>query len=456
MNVLGIVAEYNPFHNGHEYQIKELKKQIDADYCIIAMSGNFLQRGIPSILSKHCRAEMALRAGADLVIEIPSVWACSSAEYFANGGVNTLLNTGVITHLGFGAETTKLSMLKTLARIFVENNPSVQSNLFSMIRSGNNYATARANSLNTLIDFVSANKILTDSINSGDIHLLELADSNINEVLSASNNILGIEYLKVLLKNNSSVIPISLPRKGGTYNTQEITGRFSSATSIRNDIFKNIDTNLDSYSKMGADEIQKHASDNASTITWFEAVPETTRKIILKNEQILIHEDDISSMLGYKLFLEKNKTYSDYADCSVNFSNKIANNIYEYENFTQFRHLLKSKDITYTRLSRILLHILLNIKQTDYDLGKELGYAPYLRILGFNKNSKDLLSHIKQNSNSPMITKVADASNILDNKKYSFFEKDLYISDIYNQLILQKKNNATQLKNEFNQPLVIV
>ena len=280
--------------------------------------------------------------------------------------------------------------------------------------------------------------------------------SNINEVLSASNNILGIEYLKVLLKNNSSVIPISLPRKGGTYNTQEITGRFSSATSIRNDIFKNIDTNLDSYSKMGADEIQKHASDNASTITWVEAVPETTRKIILKNEQILIHEDDISSMLGYKLFLEKNKTYSDYADCSVNFSNKIANNIYEYENFTQFRHLLKSKDITYTRLSRILLHILLNIKQTDYDLGKELGYAPYLRILGFNKNSKDLLSHIKQNSNSPMITKVADASNILDNKKYSFFEKDLYISDIYNQLILQKKNNATQLKNEFNQPLVIV
>ncbi|WP_022748331.1 nucleotidyltransferase family protein [Lachnobacterium bovis] len=432
MNVLGIVTEYNPFHNGHEYQIKQLKEQTNADYCIVAMSGNFLQRGIPSILDKYNRTKMALLQGADLVIEIPSVWACSSAEYFANGGVNALLNTGVITHLGFGAETTKLTMLKTLAKIFVEHAPSIQSNLFSTVRSGKNYATARASSLNDLIAFVSADDTLTNSINSGDIHLLELAESNIDEILNSSNNILAIEYLKVLYKQNSSVIPVSLPRKGGTYNTPTITGKFSSATSIRNSIFDGENSN------------------------WIDAVPSSTKDIILNNEQVLVHEDDISSMLGYKLFLEKGKKYDTYADCSIELSNKIEKNIYDYEDFTQFRHLLKSKDVTYTRLSRILLHILLNIKKTDYELGKDLDYTPYLRILGFNKESKALLGHIKHNCSIPMITKVANAYNILDSKTYSFFENDIYTSDIYNQIILNKFRDSSLLKNEFTHQIVIV
>ena len=413
MKVVGIVAEYNPFHNGHQYQIDKVRKETGADYIIIAMSGNFLQRGVPALCDKFTRAEMALKCGADLVIEIPTLWATASAEYYAHAGVALLASTGVVTHLAFGAETDDLDALLQVSSI-LKNEPDVyRAVLSNSIRTGNSFPVARKNALVTSLPLFPAEKL--------------------DELLDNPNNILALEYLKAL---PDSIKPILIQREGAGYHDTEINTELPSASAIREAIFSTEgDVDLDTL----ANTMPKEAF------------------VLLKNAlkcNQLLETNDFSESLGYCLLSQASNGFASFADCTQDFSNKIKNNLNNYVLFEDFIDTLKSKDMTYTRVNRNLLHILLGIKQSDYTIGRAIGFAPYLRILGFRNASSSLLSSIKREASAPIISKAADASTLLDYETNKFFEKDVFASNLYYQHVARKSN--TTPKNEYTNQIVIL
>lgn len=413
MKVVGIIAEYNPFHNGHKYQIEQIRKQTNADYVIVAMSGNFLQRGVPALCDKYTRAKMALECGADLVFELPTLWATASAEYFASGGVALLSNTGVVTHLGFGAETDDMDSLLQVSSI-LKNEPDVyRAVLSNSIRTGNAFPVARKNALITSLPFFPTDKL--------------------DELLDTPNNILALEYLKALPE---TIQPVLIPRKGAGYHDTNIDNTLPSASAIRENIA------LPEEER----DLEKIKA----------AMPAESYEILLPllKDNSILENDDFSDMLGYSLLSLQHHGYFDYADCTVDFSNKISKHLKDFVNVDEFTQRLKSKDMTYTRVSRNLLHIMLGIKQADYSIGKAIGYTPYLRVLGFREEAKPLLSKIKKKANVPIITKVADASNKLDYGTYKLFEKDLFASSLYYQA-LARKSKQTPI-NEFTNKITII
>ena len=413
MKVVGIIAEYNPFHNGHQYQIDKVRKETDADYVIIAMSGNFLQRGVPAICDKFTRAEMALKCGADLVIEIPTLWATASAEYYAHAGVALLASTGIVTHLAFGAETDDLDALLQVSSI-LKNEPDVyRAVLSNSIRTGNSFPVARKNALITSLPLFPTEKL--------------------DELLDNPNNILALEYLKAL---PDSIEPILIPREGAGYHDTEINTELPSASAIREAIFSsNGDVDMD---------------------TLANAMPKESFSLLknaLKCNQ-LIETNDFSESLGYCLLSQAGNGFSSFADCNQDFSNKVKNNLNNYVLFEDFIEALKTKDMTYTRISRCLLHILLGIKQSDYTIGRAIGFAPYLRILGFKNASTNLLSEIKREATVPLISKAADASTLLDYETNKFFDKDVFASNLYYQRVARK--SGTKPRNEYTNQIIIL
>ena len=416
MKVVGIIAEYNPFHKGHKYQIEQLREKTGADYVIVAMSGNFLQRGVPALCDKFTRTRMALECGADLVLELPTLWATASAEYFAEGGVALLASTGVVTHLGFGAESNNLEGLLQISSILKEEPSVYRAVLGNSIRTGNPFPVARKNALVTCLP--------------------QFSSGQLDEILDAPNNILALEYLKAL---PSHIKPVLIPRKGAGYFDTEINTEIPSATAIREAIF---------------------SDENADKENLFEllaaAMPEEAYPVLKEflEKYCCMETNDFSSMLGYRLLSLSETDYSHFADCNKDFSNKIKNNLKDYVNIESFTELLKSKDLTYTRISRCLLHILLNITQANYSIGRAIGYTPYLRVLGFRKDASELLSEIKEKAYVPLISKVADASSELGYETYKIFENDLFASALYYQALASKSN--TKPLNEYTNQIVII
>ena len=417
MKVVGVIAEYNPFHNGHKYQLDRLREETGADYIVIAISGNFLQRGVPALCDKYTRAKMALSCGADLVLEIPTIWATASAEYFARGGVSVLKNTGVLTHLGFGAESDNLDGLKQIASILKNEPEYYKDELSFALKKGVSFPSARKTALRSTL-YVTGH---------------EMPESEINTLLDSPNNILALEYLKAL---PDYISPVLIPRKGAGYHDTQIDAPLPSATAIRSVLF-------DKNTPLAMNLLSNAIPEAAFTIL----------KDIVSNNAFLDTED-ISEILGYRLLSLQTLGYTDFADCSEDFSNKIINSLKHYTGFDTFCQILKSKDLTYTRICRSLLHILLDIQTLDYENGCECGYAPYLRILGFKKASSELLSEIKNKASVPMISKVADAASILSPEANMVFEKDLYAASIYHQLLTLKKGQP--VANDFTNQIVIL
>ena len=228
MKVVGIIAEYNPFHRGHEYQIRYAKETLGADYVVIAMSGDFVQRGAPALMEKHVRAEMALLGGADLVLEMPVQTATASAEGFATGGVSLLDGLGVIDELCFGSECGDTEILMDVAEILVKEPYEYRDLLQQNLRAGMSFPAARSSAL---IGYIQ------EKIASG-LNTLGTSSEYIGLVLSSPNNILGIEYCKALLRLNSRIIPHALLRKGSGYHDTDFSllsdDKFPSASGIRN------------------------------------------------------------------------------------------------------------------------------------------------------------------------------------------------------------------------------
>lgn len=417
MKVAGVIAEYNPFHNGHKYQLQTLRKQTGADYIIIAMSGNFLQRGVPAIVDKYTRTRMALENGADLVLELPVIWSTASAEYFARAGVTLLKHTGVVDYLGYGVEQHMPQLRTDIVSLLNDTPKAYMEGLLRYQKQGLSFPFARAASLCTLLPQYSSEEI--------------------QEFLCQPNNILSLEYEKALaVCNKANTHPISsvpITRIGDGYHASSVQSSFASATAIR-----------------------KLLHENPSSEHFTDIMPTNAYNTLKQahTNHLTLSLDDFSGALYHQLIAEQKKGYERFADCTQDLSCRIASKLVNFSGFTSFCELLKSKELTYTRINRVLLHILLGITKEDYALGNELSYIPYLRTLGFRKDAAPLLSEIKKNAAAPLITKVADAKKRISKEAYPLFEADLYASDIYRGMLQIQSGQI--LSNEFNTELVVV
>ena len=415
MKVTGIIAEYNHFHNGPLYQLTEARKRTDADFIIVVMSGDFMQRGTPAIVNKWERTRMALSNGADLVLELPCVFATASANLFALGGVSLLARTGVVTDLCFGAETDSITDFPTLAEFLNKEPAFFKNTLKNELKKGVSFPVARSSAL------------LTET---------SLPDSS-QELLSSPNNILGIEYCKALFALSSSIKPHIIKREGSGYNDTDISksGHFASASAIR--------TVLLNPSKSAL----------VSDISSFLPVSSLELLDNNQNKQAFLSENDFSLLLHYQLLREIDFGFSSYSDVSEDLSNRIQNKVSGFTNWSDFALSLKSKELTYTRINRALTHILLGITN-DKLLFAKSNHPLYLRILGFSKNASLLLSSIKHNSSIPLISKLADAKNSLSAASYAMLKTDIFASDVYRTVKTAKtgQNNP----NEFKQSPILL
>lgn len=431
MKVIGIIAEYNPFHNGHAYQIKKIKEELQADYVVIVMSGDFVQRGAPAIIDKYARTKMALSCGADLVIELPVLWATASAEYFAMAGVTLLDKMGCVDGICFGAETDDLSTLSMIADILVDEPAQYRDALSSYLKNGMAFPVARSKAL---CDY------LTQDTSSGSCRNDGLDLDVVSSILNEPNNILAIEYLKALKRRSSSMAPYVIKREGAGYHDEDIANDASgsvptaSATAIRKVLGENICV----------------ADYPALSSTMPVPALEVLKEYMLTNP--LVQPNDVSSILGYKLLTSDVCTLADIEDSNPDIANRIFKNRMNYSSFEQFCELNKSKDVTYTRISRVLLHLILNINNQDYSFGKELDYVPYLRTLGFRKDTCVLLKELKTTSQVPVISKLADASTVLDADAMALLEKDIFAADLYSQICTCKTGKSS--KSEYTRNIV--
>ena len=392
MKVAGIIAEYNPLHSGHVYQIEDTRKQTGADYIVVAMSGSYTQRGIPAFFDKYLRTEMALNAGADLVLELPVSVSTGSGEYFAKGAVTLLNSLGVVTHLSFGSECGDIRQLRDTASFLLNETPEFKALIQKLLAEGQTYPAA----VN-----IAAGKLG-----------LPMA-----ELLGSPNNILGIEYIKSLMKLNSSIEPVTVQRQGSGYNETEITHIFPSATALRN------------LCKKG----------NYKDLLNF--LPNASQKVIidynLSEDGCYITEEDFSQLLIGKLLYTSD--LSVYADVNPELANRIKNILPRTRGgFTELVAALKTRQITQARIQRALFHIILEIQDETMQLIKDASVSPYIRVLGMKENSSSLLKKIKEKSDVPLIMRPAKDIKQLSGSALELMNLDFKAYDLY-RLIWKNK-----------------
>lgn len=411
MKTTGIITEYNPFHNGHAYQINNIR-QAGADNIVTVMSGNFVQRGAPAFTDKYLRTKMALCGGADFVFELPVIYATASAGLFALGGVSMLDSLGFVDSICFGSECDDIDILNMAADITLTYDYEFNSEINNFIKSGISYPKARHMAIKKYLH-KDADKIC--------------------QVLENPNNILAIEYLKALKLLKSNIRPFVIKRCDNGYNNTDykgITGNFASASAVRN-----------------AFAVEKEPLKIVSNF-----LPESTLKILAQNiDRININEDMFSNLLYYKLRnmlntsnnIETIDSFTKFLDVSDMLANRIINKLDSYSSFTEFIKMLKTKDYTYSRISRSLLHILLDIHKDSLNITKNslnsYQITPYARLLGMNKNKSSMLRDVKQTT---LITKTANAARKLDSYARQMFEKDIFAADIYRQTTSQNSKNS--------------
>ena len=386
--VLGIISEYNPFHNGHLYHLEQSKKITGANYTIAIMSGNFTQRGSTSIIDKWSKAEIALNCGIDLVIELPLLYSISSAENFADGAIKILDSLKIVDYLSFGAETSEIDNLDKIANVLYKEPKAYKDLLTKKIKKGLSFPKARENALMTY---------LPDS-------------NNYENILSSPNNILGIEYLKALKRHKSNIRPISVARFETGYNDLNYSGNIASATAIRN-IVKN----------GGFDIIRR-------------LLPSPSYNILMDNIKqghIVTDLSAFEKQIIYNLRKMDVKEISDLPDVTEGLEFAIKKAANACNTLHEFFTLIKSKRYTATRIQRILLYALLGITKKDMALSKKIN--PYIRVLGLNNRGKFLISEIaKSNPKLEIITSVKRFYENSNNKNLNLLlDKDIWATNVY-------------------------
>lgn len=434
MKVIGIIAEYNPFHNGHAYQLEKIRRLTGADYIVVAMSGDYVQRGTPAIVDKYTRAKMALSCGVDLVLELPVLWATASAESFAMAGVTLFEKMGCVDGLCFGAETDDLPLLSLLADILTTEPAFYRESLSSYLKEGLTFPQARAKAL---CDYLA---------HSTDMY----ASEEISSILNEPNNILAIEYLKALKRRHSALTPYLIKREGAGYHDSAISARASAPGS----------TAVPSASATAIRKLLLSAgakSADACSLSMPESAYQLLSDYMLQSP--VLCADDFSQIVSYRLLTASCASLADVCDCNTDIANRLYRNRQSFSTYERFIEQTKSRDVTYTRISRILLHLLLGLDRSKESVGKNCDYIPYLRILGFYKpsgtqspsvsgNSAPLLTALKGTACVPLVTKLANAPNLLSAPALSMLKDDIFAADLYEQIKFQKQQQNPKTYSE--------
>ena len=386
--VVGIIAEYNPFHNGHSYHIQNTKAQTGADFVVAVMTGNFTQRGNTSVINKWEKTKMALNGDTDLVIELPTIYSISSAENFANGAVKILNELGIVDTISFGMEADDISTLNNIANVLYTEPFEYKTILEQELSKGNSFPKARSNALMMYLNDIK----------------------RYANILKGSNNILAIEYLKALKKQKSNLVPFGLKREKVYYNSTKIIDEYASSTGIRDLLLHN-----------QLEEARK-------------VIPAKSYSILLNNLRQGTYVLDIIAYNDEILYKLRNMTVNQIAnlpDVNEGLEYLIKDVSNKTNNLIELINGIKSKRYTQTRIQRILLYALLGITKEDMDMSKKV--IPYIRVLGCSEKGKLLLSQI--NSKAKVITSLkkyesANKIKLLSGRKNKMLARMLEIDKI--------------------------
>ncbi|TCO78996.1 nucleotidyltransferase [Marinisporobacter balticus] len=389
MKVLGLITEYNPFHNGHKYHLETSIKQTNATHTVVVMSGNFLQRGEPAITNKWVRAEMAVREGADLVIEMPVSYACNSAEFFSYGGVSLLNNLNAVDTMSFGSEAGDIHKLKLISQILANEPQQYKENLKSFLSEGISFPRAREKALDKYF-----------------------SNEHLNDILHSPNNILGIEYIKSLIKLKSPIIPYTFTRIKAHYHSEKIQANICSATAIRAYLSE-------------TDHKISHLT-NVMPMPSFHLL----QKCIADGFGP-IHYDAFDKLILYTLRTCSKSNLKMIMDVTEGLENRIKEASLKAVNLQELLHLSKTKRYTRTRLQRIFIHALLGIHKVHIDQFNQSGGPRYARILAFSEKGRVLLKKLKKTSQIPILTNI-NKQNLDDPIARQMLSFDTLATDIYN------------------------
>lgn len=395
MKAVGLITEYNPLHNGHIYHLNTAKIKTGADVAICVMSGNFVQRGEPAIIDKHSRAKAAIDLGVNLVVELPTYYALSSAEWFATGSVLTL-DALKVDSLVFGSECNDIGLLEQCADILLNEPTEFKNALKTNLAAGNSFPKARRMALSTVYNDELAN------------------------VSDSPNNILGIEYIKAVKKFGLSIKSETIKRIETGYHDTSLNRNIASATAIRHGISQHINNLADFMPESMA-------------YTFDELIGKTTP----------VQADHFSAILNYKISeilyrcdynkQEFCKELCRYIDVTKDLANRLFTLHSDGMTFTEYADKLKNKQYTMTRINRVLMHIVLELT-VDLKEKYEKNTVPYIRVLGMDEKGREYLSTIKKCVDIPMVIKVADHKEVL--------REDLHATSVYNQIVCEKYGTA--------------
>lgn len=392
MKVLGLITEYNPFHNGHKYHLEKSKELVGADFTVCVMSGNFIQRGVPALLNKWARAKMALLNGIDLVIELPVCYVLQSAELFAYGSVKILDSMNMVDYICFGSECGEIEPLKEVAYILANEPEEVSLNIKSLMNNGYNYAQAREKSVLKYMEKT-------------------YSSDQISKIMSSPNNILGIEYLKALYKLNSNIKAATIKRYKAEYHSLDLHDEVISATAIRHILQKSSDIKI----------LKKYMPGKSFNILCNEM--ESGKAPVFSEK----YDTAIISLLR-KMTPEQIKSFPDVNE---GLENRIFKATYQYGSMNEILQYIKTKRYTLTRLQRIMLNILLGITEETFSQFQKNGGPQYIRVLGMNSKGKELLKQCKKKSSLPIITKPSSYKKFDNPLLKKMIELDFLASDLY-------------------------
>ena len=400
MKAVGLVTEYNPFHNGHLYHLNKAMELTGADISVAVMSGDFVQRGELAVLDKYTRASMALNSGVNLVVELPVNYAVSSAESFAAGALK-VLNYIKADSIAFGSESGDIERLSKLAHILCDNEDTLYNEISKYTANGISYAAARQKTVE------------------------KLTDKDTAAMLTSSNNILAVEYLKAIIKNNYAIKPYTIKRQGDSYNDTDIRSEYASATALRGNL--------------KADNISKYIPVKAG--------------LILSSNTNYIYPDDITEALFTRLlgilfassydknvFIENVMRYPDvnkeiagrlYKSAMDMITRTVPQGAESKDNgafsFGSLCEHIKTKEVPLSRIKRALVRITLGLDKKHME---KYANEPYIRVLGFDKKGQEYLSYIRKTVEVPLITKIADYKEMLLD--------DIHAANIYNMIVAGK------------------
>lgn len=386
MKNIGIIAEYNPFHNGHLYHLKETAKVGQADNIVAVMSGNFTQRGEPAMYDKWIRAEMAVRNGVDLVLELPFIFACNNAEFFAFGAMTILNSLSCISHFSFGSESGDLAGLTDVAGLLAYEEPQFKEALKTYLGEGLSFPRARYEAVKEIKGEKSA------------------------ALIRDPNNILAVEYLKQGIRLRSHMQPITVKRSGKGYHERDIDHPMASATAIR-----------------------KKISEEKTIESALNAVPKETREIMQRTGMMPVTgSGELFSLIAYKVLTTPAETLANILSAGEGLENKLKKAMIKSNTTDEIIARLLSKRYTETRIKRLLIHTLTGLTKSEFFRIME---APrlYARVLGFSEKGAKLLRHIKsaECSQIPIISNI-NKELMPDDPIWEILKYDLLASDIYN------------------------